>query len=109
VSRPSGEKPVYSITVAAELVGLSPATLRLYESKGLLSPARSEGGTRRYSEDDIERLRRVAELQGDGVNLAGVGKVLDLENENDALRRGMAGDREDNTQPDRTEEQGRQS
>ena len=81
--------PLYSIAVAAELLGLPPATLRLYERKGLLRPARTEGGTRRYSADDIERMRRVADLQDDGVNLAGIGKVLDLEVENASLRRAM--------------------
>jgi MerR family transcriptional regulator/heat shock protein HspR len=83
-------RPIYSMAVAAELLGLPPATLRLYERKGLLTPARTDGGTRRYSAGDIERMRRVAELQEDGVNLAGVGKVLDLEGENAALRREIA-------------------
>jgi DNA-binding transcriptional MerR regulator len=78
------------MAVAAELLGLPPATLRLYERKGLLTPARTGGGTRRYSVDDIERMRRVAELQDDGVNLAGVGRVLDLEGENASLRRELA-------------------
>lgn len=82
-----GSRPLYSMGVAAELLGLPPATLRLYERKGLLTPARTDGGTRRYSADDIERMRRVADLQDDGVNLAGIGKVLDLEVENAALRR----------------------
>ncbi|HEV7184118.1 MAG TPA: helix-turn-helix transcriptional regulator [Leifsonia sp.] len=85
-----GSRPVYSMAVAAELLGLPPATLRLYERKGLLTPARTGGGTRRYSVDDIERMRRVAELQDDGVNLAGVGRVLDLEGENASLRRELA-------------------
>lgn len=84
------ELPLYSMAVAAELLGLPPATLRLYERKGLLRPARTDGGTRRYSADDIERMRRVADLQDDGVNLAGIGRVLDLEGENAALRRAMA-------------------
>jgi DNA-binding transcriptional MerR regulator len=78
------------MAVAAELLGLPPATLRLYERKGLLTPARTEGGTRRYSADDIERMRRVADLQDDGVNLAGIGMVLDLEGQNAALRREIA-------------------
>ena len=109
MNQPSGEKPVYSITVAAELAELSPATLRLYESKGLLSPARTDGGTRRYSEEDIARLRRVAELQDDGVNLAGVGRVLDLQNENDDLRRQLAGDARDKPDPDQTGKRRRNS
>ncbi|WP_431279377.1 MerR family transcriptional regulator [Leifsonia poae] len=86
----AASRPVYSITVAAELVGLPPASLRLFERKGLLTPARSAGGTRRYSADDIERIRRVAALQGDGVNLAGIGRVLHLEGENAELRREIA-------------------
>jgi MerR family transcriptional regulator/heat shock protein HspR len=87
---PSAARPVYSIAVAAELAGLPAATLRLYERKGLLAPARTAGGTRRYSDDDVARLRQVAALQGDGVNLAGIGKVLDLQGENEALRREIA-------------------
>lgn len=81
------------MAVAAELLGLPAATLRLYERKGLLTPARTEGGTRRYSADDIERMRRVSELQDDGVNLAGIGRVLALEGENAQLRQ-EAADRE---------------
>lgn len=72
--------------VAAELLELPPATLRLYERKGLIVPARTEGGTRRYSADDIDRMRRIADLQTDGVNLAGIGKVMGLEDENAELR-----------------------
>jgi MerR family transcriptional regulator/heat shock protein HspR len=84
--RPS-DTPLYSIAVAAELSGLTPAALRLYEEKGLLSPARSDGGTRRYSEDDLARLREVARLQDDGINLAGIGHVMRLQDENAELRR----------------------
>jgi len=90
MSENAGSRPVYSMAVAAELLGLPAATLRLYERKGLLTPARTEGGTRRYSADDIDRMRRVSELQDDGVNLAGIGKVLDLEGENAALRQEAA-------------------
>jgi DNA-binding transcriptional MerR regulator len=72
--------------VAAELLELPPATLRLYERKGLIAPARTEGGTRRYSADDIDRMRRIADLQTDGVNLAGIGRVIGLEDENAELR-----------------------
>lgn len=82
----SGARPMYTMGVAAELLDLPPATLRLYERKGLVVPARTEGGTRRYSEDDIDRMRRVADLQTDGVNLTGVGKVMDLQDENAELR-----------------------
>lgn len=86
VDEPS-DTPLYSIAVAAELAGLAPATLRLYEEKGLLTPARTEGGTRRYSDADIARVRLVARLQEQGVNLTGVGRVIELQEENDALRR----------------------
>lgn len=85
-----GNQPVYSMAVAAELVGLPPATLRLYERRGFITPARTGGGTRRYSADDIDRMRRIAALQADGVNLTGIGKVLDLEGENATLRREAA-------------------
>lgn len=84
------DRPVYSMAVAADLVGVAPATLRLFERKGLLTPARTDGGTRRYSAEDIERMRHVAALQEDGVNLAGIGRVLALEGENAALRRDLA-------------------
>lgn len=83
----AGDTPLYSIAVAAELSGLTPAALRLYEDKGLLTPARSEGGTRRYSDDDLARLREVARLQDDGINLAGIGHVMRLQDENAELRR----------------------
>ncbi|MFI7587822.1 MerR family transcriptional regulator [Spongisporangium articulatum] len=73
---------LYGISVAAELVGLDPQSLRLYERRGLLQPARSDGGTRRYSSDDVRRLRRIKELMADGVNLAGVTHVLALESTN---------------------------
>jgi MerR family transcriptional regulator/heat shock protein HspR len=78
------------MAAAADLLGLPPATLRLYERKGLLTPARTQGGTRMYSADDIDRMRRVAELQDDGINLAGIGKVIHLEGENATLRRELA-------------------
>ena len=76
---------VYVISVAAELAGVHPQTLRIYERKGLLDPARTVGGNRRYSEGDIERLRRIAALTSDGLNLAGVKRVLELEDELNAL------------------------
>src|SRR2546425_768638 len=73
-------KSVYVISVAAELAGVHPQTLRIYERKGLLEPQRTAGNTRRYSEDDIARLRRILELtQEKGVNLAGVRIILGLE------------------------------
>ncbi|HYD09248.1 MAG TPA: helix-turn-helix transcriptional regulator [Acidimicrobiales bacterium] len=70
---------VFVISVAAELAGVHPQTLRIYERKGLLEPARTTGGNRRYSEDDINRLRRIQELTNEGLNLAGVRMVLELE------------------------------
>ncbi len=85
--------PVYGIAVAAQLTGVPEATLRLFESKGLLTPSRSDGGTRRYSDDDIDRLRRVTRLRDEGVNLAGIGRVLELEDENEGLREELAGKR----------------
>ncbi|HLT09689.1 MAG TPA: helix-turn-helix transcriptional regulator [Micromonosporaceae bacterium] len=84
---PAGpDQGVYSISVAAELTGVGPQTLRLYEEKGLIVPARTDGGTRRYSGRDIARIRRIAELTAGGLNLAGVRRVLELEAENDRLR-----------------------
>lgn len=76
----------YVISVAAELAGVHPQTLRHYELKGLLDPARSAGGTRRYSDRDLARLRRITELTALGVNLEGVRLILELEHENETLR-----------------------
>ena len=70
---------VYVISVAAELAGVHPQTLRIYERKGLVDPARTSGGSRRYSDADIALLGRIQELTNDGLNLAGVQRVLDLE------------------------------
>ena len=73
---------VYMISVAAELAGMHPQTLRIYESRGLIEPERSAGNTRLYSQEDVEKLRRIQELTGDmGMNLAGVERVLELERE----------------------------
>lgn len=72
-------RAVYVISVAAELAGLHPQTLRIYERKGLVDPARTGGGSRRYSDADIEQLRRIQDLTSEGLNLAGVQKVLGLE------------------------------
>jgi MerR family transcriptional regulator, heat shock protein HspR len=72
---------VFVISVAAELAGVHPQTLRIYERKGLVDPARTGGGSRRYSEDDLDRLRRITELTEEGLNLAGVKRVLQLEQE----------------------------
>jgi MerR family transcriptional regulator/heat shock protein HspR len=80
------QRAVFVISVAAELAGVHPQTLRIYERKGLLDPARTGGGSRRYSEIDIARLRRIQELTNEGLNLAGVKRVLELEEELAALR-----------------------
>lgn len=74
-------RAVYVISVAAELAGVHPQTLRIYERKGLVNPARTDGGSRRYSDDDIAHLQRIQELTDDGLNLAGVKRVLELEAE----------------------------
>jgi MerR family transcriptional regulator, heat shock protein HspR len=79
---------LYGISVAAELVGTGVQNLRLYETRGLLEPARTGGGTRRYSADDLVRLRRISDLLAAGLNLAGIAMVLRLEDENDQLRLG---------------------
>src|SRR5437879_13597854 len=70
---------LFVISVAAELAGVHPQTLRMYERKGRVEPARTGGNSRRYSEDDIERLRRIQSLTNDGLNLAGVKRVMELE------------------------------
>ena len=77
---------VYGISVAAELVGTGVQNLRLYEARGLLTPDRTDGGTRRYSADDLDRLRRITALLEAGLNLAGISLVLDLQDENSRLR-----------------------
>jgi MerR family transcriptional regulator, heat shock protein HspR len=74
-------RALYIISVAAELAGVHPQTLRIYERKGLLEPARTSGRSRRYSDDDIELLRRIQELTADGISLTGVQRILALENE----------------------------
>jgi MerR family transcriptional regulator, heat shock protein HspR len=79
-------RAVFMISVAAELAGMHPQTLRIYERKGLIDPYRTPGGTRRYSEADIERLRLISELTGRGLNLEGVRQVLELQNEVERLR-----------------------
>ena len=84
--RPDPDRALYVISVAAELAGLHAQTLRIYERKGLVDPARTPGGSRRYSEHDIQRLMRIQELTADGMNLAGVRRVLALEAEVARLR-----------------------
>ena len=78
---PEFHQAVYVISVAAELAGVHPQTLRIYERKGLLEPGRTQGGSRRYSEADIALLRRIQDLTNEGLNLAGVKRVLELEAE----------------------------
>jgi MerR family transcriptional regulator/heat shock protein HspR len=80
-------RAVFVISVAAELAGMHPQTLRIYERKGLLEPFRTPGGTRRYSQDDIERLQLIQELTSQGLNLEGVRRVLALQAENRTLKR----------------------
>jgi MerR family transcriptional regulator/heat shock protein HspR len=83
---PAPDQGVYGISVAAELSGAGAQSLRLYERHGLVTPARSDGGTRRYSADDLARLQRITELVAAGINLAGIARILDLEDDNAALR-----------------------
>ena len=89
----SQEHAVYVISVAAELAGMHPQTLRIYERRGLVRPARTQGGNRRYSDVDIARLHRISELAAEGMNLEGIRRVMALEleverlgAENDQLR-----------------------
>lgn len=86
----SEDMAVYVISVAAELAGVHPQTLRIYERKGLLGPARTLGGSRRYSEADINLLRRIQDLTAVGLNLEGVRRVIELEAEVNALRQQLA-------------------
>jgi MerR family transcriptional regulator/heat shock protein HspR len=86
----TSNRAVYVISVAAELAGMHPQTLRIYERKGLLEPSRTQGGSRRYSALDIARLHRIAELTNQGMNLEGVRRVLELEEEVAALRQELA-------------------
>lgn len=85
-AQPDAARGVYGITVAAELVGTGVQNLRAYEAHGLLKPTRTQGGTRRYSANDLDRLRRIGELLKAGLNLAGIAMVLDLQDENTRLR-----------------------
>jgi MerR family transcriptional regulator/heat shock protein HspR len=72
------DKPLYMISVAAELTGMHPQTLRVYEQKGLVTPGRSRGNTRLYSQSDIDRLNLISQLTDEGINLAGVVRILDM-------------------------------
>jgi MerR family transcriptional regulator, heat shock protein HspR len=84
------DQGLFSISVAAELAGLHPQTLRIYEREGLLAPARSAGGTRRYSSRDISRLQEICALTADGLNLAGIRRVLELQDETRRLQAEVA-------------------
>jgi DNA-binding transcriptional MerR regulator len=86
VAVPRGERGVYGISVAAELVGMGVQNLRAYEARGLLEPERTQGGTRRYSANDLDRLRRIRDLLEAGLNLAGIAMVMELQDENSRLR-----------------------
>ncbi len=106
---------VYGISVASELSGIGPQTLRLYERWGLLTPSRTYGGTRRYSDDDLHRLKRISELVNQGINLAGVVQILELEDRNNQLESDNTQLRSDNAElksrrtalPSSTSEKGR--
>jgi MerR family transcriptional regulator/heat shock protein HspR len=84
------QRAVFVISVAAELAGVHPQTLRIYERKGLVDPARTQGGSRRYSQYDIDRLRLIQELTAVGLNLEGVRRVLALQEDNRRLRAELA-------------------
>jgi MerR family transcriptional regulator, heat shock protein HspR len=87
---PDQSRGVYMISVAAELAGMHPQTLRIYETRGLITPKRSPKNTRLYSQEDVDRLRRIQELTNElGMNLAGVERVFELEAELDKMRRRM--------------------
>jgi MerR family transcriptional regulator, heat shock protein HspR len=89
VAEQGNDAGVYAISVVAELVGTGQQSIRLYERKGLLTPGRTSGGTRQYSEADLATLRRIGELLEEGLNLAGIAKVLELEAANAKLRRDL--------------------
>ena len=76
---------MYGISVASELSGIDPQSLRLYERRGLLTPGRTDGGTRRYSEDDLDRLQRISDFVAQGINIAGIAQILHLEHRNTEL------------------------
>ena len=97
------ERAVYIISVAAELSGVHPQTLRIYERKGLLSPARTAGNTRRYSDSDIDRLKQIQDLTRKGINLAGVKMIIDMQRKLERIRAEME---EMNRELDRTREGG---
>lgn len=83
---PTELEAVYVISVAASLAGMHPQTLRIYERRGLIAPFRTPGGTRRYSDADLERLSLIQDLTSQGINIEGVKRIMQLESENEALR-----------------------
>ncbi|RKS16288.1 MerR-like DNA binding protein [Arthrobacter sp. AG1021] len=89
-AHPEGASRTHSIATAAQSVGVSVQTVRLYEVRGLITPARTSGGTRRYHAEDLARLKQISDLIERGVNLAGIGIILELEAENDGLRQELA-------------------
>jgi MerR family transcriptional regulator, heat shock protein HspR len=95
------DRALYGISVAAELTGVNPQMLRTYEAKGLLEPHRTEGGTRRYSGHDLERVNQITSLLDEGLNLAGIAYVLQLQNETRRLRRELTRLRNRPDAPDR--------
>jgi MerR family transcriptional regulator, heat shock protein HspR len=95
------DQAIYIISVAAELAGVHPQTLRVYERKGLLRPQRTQGNTRRYSQRDIELLRKIQELTQEGINLAGVIRIMELEHEVERLRNRHAAVAEELAQAER--------
>ena len=86
MTEPLDRRGVYGISVTSELTGVAPQNLRAYEARGLVEPARTEGGTRRYSEHDVDRIGRITGLLEEGLNLRGIGYVLELEAETRRLR-----------------------
>lgn len=96
---PDPDLGIYAISVASQLTGVTAQTLRLYEAKGLLEPARSDGGTRRYSRQDLDRVIEITSMTAEGLTLEGIRRILEMQAETDALRaeirrlRGQLGDR----------------
>ena len=87
MSKTDRNRPLYMISVAADLAGLHPQTLRIYESKGLVTPQRTKGNTRMYSQADIERLEIISQLTDEGINLAGVVRILDMKERSEERER----------------------
>ena len=98
---------LYVMSIAADLMGLHPSTLRLWERRGLIAPSRTPGGTRLYSNADVQRMRRIAELAHDGVNLEGIRRILTLEDELAALHASIDPPTDDPARPRDGRESGR--